>query len=689
MTTKSRLIVGALCSALLGAGTACSSSGSSKNASATTTSSVPPPKAAAPAVGISTIGVTRATEQRCDPIGASCMLPFPNDHFTTADPSTPTRRRLALATASMPANKDGVHIDVTDQNRADGWSPGSVMMAQFRGLDATKSKLPSLVDTKHSLDGNSSIVVVDATSGERHPFWSELDANADPGQTPLLMIHPASNFADGHRIVVGIRFLVDTSGKPIAPSPAFAAYRDGQRTTDAAFESRRPAMDRNFAALEQVGVHRSDLQLAWDFTVASTQSLTGRMIAMRDDAFTRLGQAAPSFTVATTTENPNEFVRRRVEGTFETPLYLTDGGKPGGRLVLDTNGRPQRQSGTFTSPFVCNLPAASATTPARMAIYGHGLLGDLTEANGDLTKKMGANHDIAYCATNWAGMSDADIGNAVAALKDLSVFPSIPDRLQQGILANLFLGRLMKHPKGFAANKAFRFAGKPALDNNELYYDGNSQGAILGGAFTAVAQDFTRATLGEAGMNYALLLDRSVDFDEYLQVMKPAYPKRYDRIIGLAVAQLLWDRGETDGYANHVTSEPLPGTPKHEVLLLGAVGDHQVTEYSLRVEAATMHVPVHLPLAAAGRVVERDPTWLLTPITTYPHPGSAYVLWDTGSPRSPEKNVPARPGHDPHDDTPNIPAVQDLKSQFWHPDGAIRDVCAAKACTAPIPPENA
>jgi hypothetical protein len=165
MSAKSRLIVGALCSALLVAASACSSSGSSKDTSGTTTSSVPPPKAANPPVDIALIGVTTATEQRCDPIGASCMLPFPNDHFTTADPSTPTKRRLALAPASMPTNKQGVHIDVTDQNRADGWSPGSVMMAQIPGLDAKKSKLPNLVDTKRSLDGNSPIVVLDATTG--------------------------------------------------------------------------------------------------------------------------------------------------------------------------------------------------------------------------------------------------------------------------------------------------------------------------------------------------------------------------------------------------------------------------------------------------------------------------------------------------------------------------------------------
>lgn len=684
MSTRFRLTSAALCGVLLVSGC---SSGSTKKTDGV--ASPKPPKASAPAVTLSTLGVEPATQQRCDPIGARCMLPFPNDHFTVADVSTPTKRRLAIVSASLPANKDGVHIDVTDQNRADGWSPGSVMMVEFPVLDAVKSRLPGLVDAKRSLDANSPIVLLDATTGERHPFWAEPDANADPGETRMLFIHPAVNFADGHQIVVGVRGLVDASGRTIGATPAFAAYRDGQRTTDETFEARRPSMEQIFADLTRAGVRRSDLQLAWDFTVASTQSLSGRMIAIRDDAFGVLGNAAPTFTVDKVTEDPNPFSRRRIEGTFQTPLYLTDGGKPGGRLVLDPNGRPERQSGTFTAQFLCNLPPASATTPARMAIYGHGLLGDLTEVNGDLTRKMSAQHNVAYCATNWYGMASEDIPNAVAVLGDLSKFASIPDRIQQGFLANLFLGRLMKHPQGFSANDTFRFAGKSALKTDELYLDGNSQGAILGGALTAVAQDFTRATLGEAGMNYAMLLDRSVDFDDYLKVMKPAYPRRYDRLIGIAIVQLLWDRGETDGYANHVTSNPLPGTPTHDVLLLGAVGDHQVIEYSLRVEAATMGVPVHIPLAVTGRVAEHDPAWLLKPIDQYPHAGSAYVLWDTGSPRSPEQNTPSRQGHDPHDDTPNIPAVQKLKDQFWHPDGAITDVCSGKPCTAPVPPENA
>jgi hypothetical protein len=125
------------------------------------------------------------------------------------------------------------------------------------------------------------------------------------------------------------------------------------------------------------------------------------------------------------------------------------------------------------------------------------------------------------------------------------------------------------------------------------------------------------------------------------------------------------------------------------VLLLGAVGDHQVSEYSLRVEARTIGARVHTPLAAGGRVVEQDPTWTMTAIDTWPFKGSAYFLWDTGSPSSPVENRAASAGHDPHDDTPNIPAVQDLKAAFWAVDGSVTDVCHAQPCAAPVPPQNA
>ena len=650
-----------------------------------------PPSARATAVAATSLGIDLSDQTRCDPIvPARCLLPFPNDHFTVGDPETPTGHRVAFDAESLPANRAGTHIDPSDLDRGDGFSPGSTMIVELEGVDLGRSAAPTLDDAGRSTDADSPVVVWDATTSTRVPVWAELDANVDAGEVPAMLIHPLRNFGDGHRIVVGLRSLRRTDGSELSVSPAFAAYRDGQRLTDTAFEARRPAMDAVFASLRDAGVPRASLQLAWDFTIASTADLTGRLLSIRDQAFAELGDASPHFHVDKVTDRPDPRVLRQVDGTFDVPLFLTNGGDPGGRLVLGADGLPRRQPGTFRAAFRCAIPPKAATDPARMSLYGHGLFGDVGEVESSLTRDMAATYDIVYCATNWYGMTEADVPNAASILGDLSGFGAIPDRLHQGLLSFLFLGRVMTGADGFGADPAFQVGGRSVLRSGELYFDGNSQGAILGGALTAVSTDVKRSVLAEAGMNYSLLLDRSVDFDDYLAIYRPAYPDRYDRMIGLQLIQLLWDRAETDGYANHITADPLPATPAHDVLLLGALGDHQVTEFALRVEAATLGAAARLPVAGAGRTVQRDPGVGLDPLDGTRRAGSAYFLWDTGSPPSPITNTPSRQGHDPHDDTPNIAEVQRLKDSFWHPDGSVIDPCAADVpCTAPVPAANA
>ena len=67
------------------------------------------------------------------------------------------------------------------------------------------------------------------------------------------------------------------------------------------------------------------------------------------------------------------------------------------------------------------------------------------------------------------------------------------------------------------------------------------------------------------------------------------------------------------------------------------------------------------------------------PLTNFLIDTTALVL----SGDTPLGNVPPRIGHDPHDDTPKIPAVQLLKDGFWHRDGVVNDVCAGAPCTGP------
>ena len=48
-------------------------------------------------------------------------------------------------------------------------------------------------------------------------------------------------------------------------------------------------MNAIFATLGEAGIAKSDLYLAWDFTVASERNLSERMLHIRDDAFAQLG----------------------------------------------------------------------------------------------------------------------------------------------------------------------------------------------------------------------------------------------------------------------------------------------------------------------------------------------------------------------------------------------------------------
>src|SRR5262249_60200524 len=120
-----------------------------------------------------------------------------------------------------------------------------------------------------------------------------------------------------------------------------------------------------------------------------------------------------------------------------------------------------------------------------------------------------------------------------------------------------------------------------------LLYNGNRQGGIMGGALTAVSPDFTRASLGVPAMNYSVLLPRSVDFTHpaapgfpsFAEILYGSYPDETAHPLVLDLIQMLWDRGDPDGYAHRMTTNPLPDAPAHQVLMDVDFGDHQVTDY--------------------------------------------------------------------------------------------------------------
>jgi len=640
-------------------------------------------------------GLDLSTATRCDVIDpAKCLLPFPNNWFTVADPHTDTGRRVNLAADSMPANNHGVHVDPTQWNRNDGFSPGAMILTYVPHVDLAKTGAAPITDIGRSLDPNQPIVLLDADTGQRWPFFAELDAQADPLEGAILVIRPAKNLTEGHRYVVALRDMRDASGSIIPASRGFQLYRDGIPTFDPTIEQRRPQMESIFRSLRRVGVGRSSLYLAWDFTVASERSLSEPVLHMRDDAFSTLHGNAPAFTVTNVQDNVDAQIFRRVTGTFTVPSYLTGTGAAGSTFVYGPDGLPQR-NGTLQASFICNIPRAATAGgndpvhPARAGVYGHGLLGSNDEVNAGNVEAMSNEHDFVFCATKWIGFSDEDIGTAVSALQDFSNFPKLADRTQQSFVNFLFLAELMRSPKGFVTNAAFQAGAShtPVIQTGAVYYDGNSQGGILGGAVTAISNEWTRAVLGVPGMNYSTLLQRSVDFDTYKVILNPSYPDEMDRMLDFSIVQMLWDRAEADGYAEHMTTNPYPNTPAHTVLLHMAFGDHQVANIATETEARTIGASIREPALAPGRDTAVVPFWGIPPITHFPFGGSALVVWDSGNKAPPDANVPPEPdsvyGPDPHEKPRSQVSARVQKSDFLQPNGAVVDVCGTTPCLAP------
>ncbi|HCS28892.1 MAG TPA: hypothetical protein DIW43_15645, partial [Spongiibacteraceae bacterium] len=773
----------------------------------------------------------RAQVQGCDVLDTSlCMFPFPSDHFTvaaaTGSPQSEARggtgKRVNFSELAMPRNIAGKPIDPTEWNRNDGFSPGQMILTYVPDIATVKDQtgaptgpIEGAVPITRLADYTSSdapIVVINTQTGERHPVWAEIDLNAGlfipaqpdrpdipspPTKTtvrPALMIRPAQNFEEGTRYIVALRNLKDNSGDTIAPAAAFRVCRDKLGTRLPQVQARCAQLEQNvFSELPQ-DIARDELYLAWDFTVASQQSLAGRLLHMRDDAFASLGESinilpgengydmgsAPTVTVDSRVDSPNSRIARRVEGTITVPSYVLpsdpsplEGGDfnelfkqlrdnypealaeirnqcrqfapedeiclpfdpdaaefaravslPPNRFFYDPtdtgatpsqfgDGLPDRAGGqaTMTRKYICNIPNAALNEPARPSLYGHGLLGSRGEVNSGHVADMADAHNMMFCAVDWFGFSEGDLPNILTILLDVSNLPTLVDGSQQGMLNMMFLARAMKHPEGFGAHPEFQDdAGKPLFDGREVYYDGNSQGGIMGGPVVAVSRDVNRGVLGVPGMNYSTLLRRSVDFDVYAIPLNASYHDDLDRSLVFSLMEMIWERAENNGYAHHMGTSSsdntaYPNTPDNEVLLQVGFSDHQVTMWSADVMARTIHAGVdRQDLASPDRHPDEQEYALLEDLTiaggnqyiNNRYAGSALAIFDAPWDATPDDrcagdstlpapigNVPPRDpdpfpegvrNDDPHECPRREPSAKCQKSHFLYPVSTVLDV---------------
>jgi hypothetical protein len=149
----------------------------------------------------------------------------------------------------------------------------------------------------------------------------------------------------------------------------------------------------------------------------------------------------------------------------------------------------------------------------------------------------------------------------------------------------------------------------------------------------ALTTDIERGLIAVPGQSYNLLLNRSVNFDDYAGQLYEVYGWNALHIqMNLALIQGLWDRAEPTGYSKYIRTNRLPRTPAHEVLIQVSKADHQVTNLGAHIMARTI-----------GGVVNLAPTirdvWGIE-VASGPHVGSAMIEVDFGNPEAPIGNTP-------------------------------------------------
>lgn len=598
----------------------------------------------------------------CDPlVPAHCGFPFPSNTMLVADASTKTGKKVVLKAGALPKHR-GKDTDPGTWNDFDGFSPTGHLMTVLPW--ATVTGLPTQDDLGKSITKESPTIVLDVDKGELVPHFAELDISGRADENTFI-VRPVVRLRDASRYIVAIRKVVDKDGKPLPPSPAFKALRDGSASSEPTVEARRGLYKDIFAALEKAGIPKADLQIAWDFSTASKDNVSRSLVFMRDDALKTVGPDGPDYTITKVEDAPNPYIKKRLTVTMKVPMY-TEKAAPPAKLVRGPDGLP-KQNGTMDVDVLVHIPNIATKQACPLLQNGHGLLGYKTEGQNGYLAKMAEGGCFVAFSVDLIGMAHEDspiITDAI--IGDIGGFRPTVERQHQGLVNELVAMHLMKGK--FAKDPAIQFEGHSAIDPTRAYWRGDSQGGIFGATYMAISTEVTRGVLGEPGAPYSLLLNRSVDFAPFFFLLRGVYDDAYDLQLALGLVQMMWDRTEPGGYLRYINEDPLPNTPKHEVLLHVAIGDHQVTPLGAHIIARAVGAKNIGP-------VLRD-VWGI-PQAAGPFGGSAMAEYDFGTPEAPKENTPNSKGEDPHDMLREEEVAQKQQAKFLL-EGVVQNFCDGK-----------
>jgi hypothetical protein len=141
--------------------------------------------------------------------------------------------------------------------------------------------------------------------------------------------------------------------------------------------------------------------------------------------------------------------------------------------------------------------------------------------------------------------------------------------------------------------------GQSLVDTSRVFYYGISQGGIFGATHCAWSPVIDKCVLQVGGINYSMMLERSLDWPVYRTMLIGAYPDPLDVTINIHLLQMMWDKTDPVSVADILLDpnigDSIPGAPPKQVLYEIAVADDEVSNISSDYAARTMGMPVLTP----------------------------------------------------------------------------------------------
>lgn len=528
-----------------------------------------------------------------------CMLPFPSGSFLEYDDSTRTGYSLSIPGSAIPDSNSAVSENMVILDRLDGFSPSTQIITSFGSQVPDISNLATQFDISPSIEPSHGTVLLNLDTGEPVHHWVELDARHQEGEPMLFFIRTIEGLDHGAAYAVAISGLVD-GGESISPSEGFRALRDNISTDNQGIEAQRSAYETMFSSFEEFGVERSNIQSAWWFHTASTESILEDILIMRDDAEERLGSEGIACTISEVVEDygDDDNTLRLIRGTVTTPHYMENqfARSP---LMRGGSGDPEFVENREID-FTMLIPRSLAenNTSGQLTVFGHGLFGSgdsYVRSSGPIANE----YQTVVIATDFKGWSsDGDLDAMTFALLDLKEFQYQQERQMQAVINHISMVRTIT---GVCSdNDEFKYNGTNMIDSETVNYIGISLGGLRGPSLLAMVPELEWGVLWVGGTSFTHQVERSTHYGseeypgEFFQLLSSdlSLPSRIDRAISIALLQSIWDSTDGETYLPYRETGLDGMLEPFDMFYLTSMMDAQVTTLSADRAVRTGNVPV-------------------------------------------------------------------------------------------------